>query len=78
MPIFDYECGYCESIYEIIKTKSDQVPVCPHCAATDHQTKQFSAPAIAYATQDDYPKTNRELSAYLGNGQYIKGYKRGM
>ena len=78
MPIFDYECEHCNAIYEIIKIRSDQKPICPKCGADDYQIKKFSFPARLICPQDDYPKDDNDLINYRGNGEYNKGYKRGM
>ncbi len=76
MVLFDFICRTCSNEYEQLMM-SDSVPVCPDCGDTDNQQKVISAPKIAYATNDDSPKTQRDLQNYLGNGEYVRGYKMG-
>jgi putative FmdB family regulatory protein len=47
MPIFDYRCTRCTTIYDILhkgKELSEDI-VCPHCASHQH-TKLISLPSI--------------------------------
>jgi len=75
MVLFDFICGDCGAIYERLM-KSDTIPECKVCGSTENQAKVVSGPKLAYAKNDDSPKTHRDLRNYLGNGQYYKGYKR--
>lgn len=48
MPIFDYHCDDCGSIYEVfhkVREKAEDI-VCPQCGST-HSRKQISAPAVS-------------------------------
>ena len=74
MKIFDYKCGECDTIYEVF-LRSDTIPKCTSCGSESEQQKQLSF-AMGYATNDDSPKTQRDLANYFGNGQYKPGYKK--
>lgn len=74
MILFDFKCGECLNIYEVFY-REDTVLVCPKCEATENQEKQLSY-AHGYATDDDSPKTEKDLRNYFGNGQYAPGYKK--
>ncbi len=48
MPVFDYRCDDCGSVYEVfhkVREKTEDV-VCPSCGST-HARKQMSAPAVS-------------------------------
>lgn len=75
MKIFDFKCGSCSHIYEVF-LRRDTVPKCKECGETENQQKLLGVGHV-YATNDDSPKTQRDLANYLGNGEYVKGYKRG-
>ena len=45
MPLYDYHCKACEADFELL-VRSDPVPACPHCGATDvERTISRIAPA---------------------------------
>ena len=31
MPIFDYKCGHCDEVSELLVSRHDASPPCPHC-----------------------------------------------
>jgi len=74
MKIFDFRCGECDQVYEAF-VRSEETPKCKHCGAEDNQHKLLGVGRV-YATNDDSPKSTRDLQHYLGNGQYVPGYKR--
>jgi len=76
MPVYDYKCEECGNTHEVWLIKTTSALECPECGDTENQTRIAPAPARAYATQDDYPKNNKDLASYVGNGKYLKGYKR--
>ena len=74
MKVFDFMCEECEARYEAF-VRDDEMPACKSCGITEKQIKLLGVGRV-YATNDDSPKTQRDLQHYLGNGQYVKGYKR--
>ena len=74
MKIFDFRCGDCESVYEAF-VRGDETPACKSCGCKKNQMKLLGVGRV-YVPNDDSPKTERDLQHYLGNGQYMKGYKR--
>ena len=71
MPLFDFECEKCGTIYEQWLLNSRSVPVCTNCKSIVGQKKVFLEAPFGYATDDNAPKNNQELSNYAGNGQYF-------
>lgn len=72
--LFDFHCCECDTVYEAF-VRNDETPTCKKCGATEKQEKQLSF-GHGYATDDNSPRTQRDLANYLGNGQYMPGYKR--
>lgn len=50
MPIYEYNCGDCESDFELLVRGSD-MPTCPACGG-QHLEKQLSVPAAHSAGQN--------------------------
>ncbi len=47
MPIYEFKCGHCGHIYELLKRQSDGPPkTCPKCGWFQLQDLQISRPAI--------------------------------
>ena len=49
MPIYDYSCGTCGRVTEVIHGINDEGPkFCPNCGAEGRMRKALSAPAIVF------------------------------
>lgn len=49
MPIYDYTCGACGRVTEVIHGINDQGPkFCPNCGAEGRMRKALTAPAIVF------------------------------
>jgi len=47
MPLFDYKCGACEKVTEVLQGRDEPSPKeCPHCKAEGTMKRQLSAPSI--------------------------------
>ena len=75
MIMFDFICGDCKETYERLM-KSDSIQECKLCGSKENQARVISPPKIAYATDSDSPKSEKDLQNYLGNGEYVPGYQR--
>lgn len=74
MKVFDFKCGECSHVYEAF-VRGDEIPACKSCGITEKQEKLLGVGHV-YCPSDDSPKTQKDLQHYLGNGEYVKGYKR--
>lgn len=44
MPIYDFKCGNCKNVYELIVHRESEIK-CPECGAKNKQEKLVAAPA---------------------------------
>ena len=60
MPIFDYQCGGCEKIFDVFHKGKELVEdiVCPSCGATTYK-KLISAPMVSMG-----PSASSDSSSY--------------
>ncbi len=69
MPIFDYRCDDCGSVYEIlhkVREKAEDV-VCPSCGST-HARKQMSAPAVSMGGTSPSESSSGSFGNSCSNG----------
>lgn len=71
MPIHDFTCGACGHEYEQMLRLSDAEPECPECGESLRQKKKIGFTGFIRTDDPNSPKTQEQLSRYLGNGQYM-------
>lgn len=71
MPLYDFECGNCNKIYECWLLKSDGSAKCPYCDAIEDQKKLILGAPRGIVHSDGTPKTDAELRNYAGDGKYF-------
>lgn len=74
MIMYDFKCHECGAEYEKLMRK-DGTPKCKECGSEKNQERLLKVGHV-FCKDDDSPKTQRDLANYLGNGQYVKGYRR--
>jgi putative FmdB family regulatory protein len=69
MPIFEYECAKCGSIFEVlVKNDKDPVP-CENCGNKD-TTKLVGAPAFRFTRDSATPGVEKRVKDYLKDGKF--------
>lgn len=67
MPIYDYTCGTCGRVTEVIHGINDQGPrFCPNCGAEGTMRKALTAPAIVFKGSG-WAKVDRRSSSGGGS-----------
>lgn len=78
MPIFDMECQECNTVFEFLKVKSDDFPICPKCGCYGPTCKKIFSmmPNIRMNSDDilhNLPDPSPPLEELRGKG--TEGYK---
>jgi len=69
MPIFEYECDKCGSVFEVIITKErNQIP-CENCGNRDTR-KLLGAPAFRVSGDSATPGIEKRVTDYLKDGKF--------
>jgi len=68
MPIYEYECGKCRSIFEVILDVGATPPPCPTCES--RKTKRLmTAPAIHVKQDRATARIEKRVKDYLKDGK---------
>jgi putative FmdB family regulatory protein len=69
MPIFEYECAKCGSVFEVIvKKDKDQMP-CENCGNKDTR-KLMGVPAFRINVDSATPRVEKRVKDYLKDGKF--------
>lgn len=69
MPIYDYQCARCGSVFEVIIKKNEGVICCEKCGS--RKTKRLiGMPAIQIKTDTASPRIERRVKDYLLDGKF--------
>lgn len=66
MPIYEYECGRCSSMFELL-LRGDEQPVCPECGGKKLE-KLLSVPAAPMASGSELPVCEAPRRGPCGSG----------
>ena len=68
MPIYEYECPDCGTIFEVILDVKGPAPSCPDCGKSRCR-RLMAAPAIHVKTDQATPRIERRVKDYLKDGK---------
>ena len=68
MPIYEYECTNCESIFEVIIDRDGNPPPCPSCGSGETR-KIVAAPAIHIKEDRATARIGKRVKDYLKDGK---------
>ena len=68
MPIYEYECADCGSIFEMIADGGSHPPLCPSCGG-ERTKKLMAAPAIHIKTDRATGRIEKRVKDYLKDGK---------
>lgn len=68
MPLYEYECGNCGSIFEAIVKVGGNVPPCPTCGS-DETRKLITAPAFHIKENRTTARIGKRVKDYLKDGK---------
>ncbi len=68
MPIYEYECAHCGSIFEVIVRRDANLPPCPHCGSGETR-KIIAASAIHLKEDRATARISKRVKDYLKDGK---------
>jgi putative FmdB family regulatory protein len=68
MPIFEYECGNCGSVFEVIIARGENRPACLTCGNRETR-KMIAAPAVHIRTDCATARVGKRVKDYLKDGK---------
>ena len=69
MPIFEYLCAKCGSVFEVIVDRSDARVPCEICGSADTK-KLIGAPVFRVKTDSATPRVEKRVKDYLLDGKF--------
>jgi putative FmdB family regulatory protein len=68
MPIYEYECGGCGKVFEVIVHMGGASPSCPSCESSECR-KLIGAPAIHVKADHSTARIEKRVKDYLKDGK---------
>lgn len=68
MPIYEYECGNCGSIFELIVSTDANLPPCPNCGRGETR-KIIAASAVHIREDRATARISKRVKDYLKDGK---------
>ncbi len=69
MPIYEYECGECGSIFEMIMHRAESLPPCPSCGCCKTR-KLMAAPSVSVKEDRATERIEKRVKSYLKDGKF--------